>query len=185
MQMTRIRKNIVNNAADSPRSARIRNIKSRRLPGIILVMEDIHDPYNAMATTRSADAFGVGEVHFIFENEKPFNPEQVGKKTSASASKWLAFTTWAKTADCLNKLKQDGYKILVTALTPASVSLADADLARGKIALVFGNEKTGVSPEAISLADAVIRIPMYGFVQSLNLSVSVGVVLYELNRQRR
>ena len=167
------------------RAERIEMIKSWRLPDVAVVLEDIHDPHNAAASFRSLDAFGIENVHLIFEQEKPFNPKKIGKESSSSANKWLNFTIWNSTEECLTVLHQQGYRLFATCLAEDAILLPQLDLRQEKIAFLFGNEHRGLSQRALELADEKVVIPIYGFVQSLNLSVSVGIVMYELNRQRR
>ncbi len=167
------------------RSERIEMIKNWRFSDVAVVLEDIHDPHNAAASFRSLDAFGVGNVHLVFEQEEPFNPKKIGKESSSSANKWLNFTIWRSTEKCLTALRQQGYQLFATCLSEEAALLPQLDLRQKKIAFLFGNEHRGLSAKALELADKQIIIPLYGFVQSLNLSVSVGIVMYELNRQRR
>ncbi len=158
-------------------------VKSRR-SDIVVVLEDIHDPHNAAAILRTCDALGIQNVYFVFEKEKPFNPKRVGKASSSSANKWLDFTLFDSLHQCINTLVQDGYTIIATALTDQSESLATAKFPEGKIALLVGNEHSGLSHEAIAQSDRVVMIPMKGFVQSLNVSVATAVILWDIFSKR-
>lgn len=150
----------------------------------IIVLEDIHDPHNAAAVWRCADCFGFGKIYIIFDQEKAFNPKKVGKASSSSANKWLDFEIFKSTAKCYEKLKKDGYKIYVTVLDSEAKDLSLSDLrSQKKIAIVLGNEHRGVSKIAIDRADEKIYIPMMGMVQSLNLSVTAGILMWEYVRQ--
>ena len=166
------------------RDKRFRSVIEGRLQDVI-VLENIHDPHNALAAIRNCDAFGIQTVHFIFEKEKQFNPEKLGKATSSSANKWVDAVCWEKTADCLESLKKDGFRIVATIVDKDAKQLSEADFTRQKTALVFGNEGFGITDTAKHLADDLVYIPMSGFVDSLNLSVTVGVTLYELSKHRR
>jgi tRNA (guanosine-2'-O-)-methyltransferase len=150
----------------------------------IVVLEDIHDPHNAAAVWRSCDAFGIGKVYLIFDQEEVFNPKKVGKTSSSSANKWLDFEVFSSTKECMDKLHRDGYKIYGTVLDRESNNLQSTifDLHK-KIAVMFGNEHRGLSETAIKMCDEKIYIPMKGMVQSLNLSVTAGIVLWEMARQ--
>ncbi|MEK7533480.1 MAG: RNA methyltransferase [Patescibacteria group bacterium] len=163
---------------------RIRKVVENRQPGLIVVFEDIHDPHNAAAILRTCDAMGIQNVWFIFEKEKPYNPKHIGKATSSSANKWLDFQTFTSTSACIRKLKKQGYSIIVTALTDQSISLQDYACTEKKIAVIVGNEHRGVSDEMLQRADTVIKIPMLGFVQSLNVSVATAIILWEITKQR-
>jgi tRNA (guanosine-2'-O-)-methyltransferase len=166
------------------RDKRFRSVIEGRLQDVI-VLENIHDPHNALAAIRNCDAFGIQTVHFIFEKEKQFNPEKLGKATSSSANKWVDAVCWEKTEDCLESLKKDGFRIVATIIDKKAKQLSETDFLRQKVALVFGNEGFGITDTAKRLADDLVYIPMNGFVDSLNLSVTVGVTLYELSKHRR
>lgn len=167
---------------DQKRLERIRKIKENRRQGIIVILEDIHDPHNSAAILRTCDALGIQNVWFIFEKETPYDPKKIGKATSATANKWLDFTIFTSTLQCINTLKQQGYTVMVTALTSNAQSILDHKATDKKIAIVVGNEKSGVSETALALADQVIKIPMRGFVQSLNVSVATAIILWEITK---
>lgn len=150
-----------------------------------MVLEDVHDPHNAAAVLRTCDAFGIQKVCFIFEQEKRYSPKRVGRTTSSSASKWLDFAVYTSTRECFRDLHRQGFEIYATALSGKSHSLYKTRFKKPKVALCFGNEHRGLSETAIKLSDRVLHIPMEGFVQSLNLSVTAAICLYELARQRQ
>lgn len=166
------------------RIARVQNVAAQRQKGLVIVLEDIYDPHNAEAVIRSAEAFGVASVYFIFNKEARFNPRRVGKKSSSSGNKWVEFKSFSTPKECVRALKKEGYTIVATTLAPNAVSIYKAKLAQERIALVFGNESRGISDEMRALADVALVIPMRGMVQSLNLSVTAGIVLYEVTRAR-
>ncbi|MBI5475952.1 MAG: RNA methyltransferase [Ignavibacteriales bacterium] len=153
---------------------------SNRQSDLTIVVEDVHDPHNVSAMLRSADAVGVKEVQLLYLNEEF---PKLGKKSSATASKWVARRNFKSIPDCYNKLHDEGYTIYATHMGKRSKSLYNLDLTK-KIALVFGNEHRGVSSEASKLADGNFLIPMRGMIQSLNVSVACAVSLYEVLRQR-
>jgi tRNA (guanosine-2'-O-)-methyltransferase len=162
------------------RLARIREVAKRRQPDLAIVMENIHDPHNVSAMLRSADAAGVMWAYLVYTNE-PF--PKLGKKSSASALKWVDREKFASIPECYTQLRKRGFTICATHLGRRSVSLYNLDLT-GKVALVFGNEHRGVSDEAAGLADINFQIPMVGMIRSLNVSVACAVTLYEAFRQR-
>lgn len=162
---------------------RFKNVISHRFQDVI-VLENIHDPHNALAAIRNCDAFGIQTAHVVFETEKIFNPKELGKVTSSSANKWVETVCWEKSAECFNQLKKDGFKMVATTIDPTAKLLSEIDFNKQKTALIFGNEGFGISETAKQMADELVYIPMRGFVDSLNLSVTVGVFLYELFRQR-
>lgn len=110
-------------------------------------------------------------------------PLPVNKAISTRAEKWLHFTSYPSTRKCLTQLKKKGFKILSTQLGDKSLLYTDIDYTQ-PLAMVFGNESAGISDEALEMSDYVVKIPMFGMAQSLNLSVSVGIILYEALRQR-
>jgi len=152
-----------------------------RQPGLTIILEGIHDPHNVSAILRTADAVGVPEVQLIYESE--LFP-RLGKKSSASAVKWIKRRPFASIRECYESLHSQGFLIYATRLDSSSKSLYDLDLT-GKIALVFGNEHRGVSGRASELADGNFQIPMLGMIQSLNVSVACAVALFEALRQRQ
>ncbi len=170
---------------EQKRINRIQKVVENRQSGILVVFEDIHDPHNVAAIMRTMDAMGIQNAWFIFDKEEAYNPKKVGKATSSSANKWLDFTIFRSTKDCIKELKKQHYTIIVSALTNQSVSLRDYEFNEEKIALFVGNEHRGVSDEALKHADTVLKIPMLGFVQSLNVSVATAIILWEITRQRQ
>jgi len=164
------------------RLEKFKKVAEEREKNLVLVLEDLHDPFNAGAIMRTADAFGVQEIYLIFEKEKPFDVKNAGL-TSSSAYKWLKFNIFYSTKECLSSLKEKGYFFIAT--TPhKGKSIYETNFDLPKIALLFGNEYRGLSEMAINFADEKVFIPMKGFVESLNISVSVGIFLYEIVKQR-
>lgn len=162
------------------RKAKFLEVLKRRQADLTIVIEDIHDPHNVSAMLRSADAVGILEVQLVYTVDKF---PRLGKKSSASAVKWVKQRRFRSIAECYERLHDEGYCIVATHLGAKSKSLYELDLKR-PTALVFGNEHRGVSPEAARLADGNFQIPMSGMIQSLNVSVACAVALYEAFRQR-
>jgi tRNA (guanosine-2'-O-)-methyltransferase len=144
------------------------------------VLENIHDPHNVSAIFRTCEAVGVQNVCLVYNVEKY---PKIGKKSSASAFKWVEREKYKSVSECYNKLHDEGFLICASAISEDSKKLYELNLTK-KVAIVFGNEHRGVSEEAAKLADEKFVIPMYGMVQSLNVSVAAAVVLYEALRQR-
>jgi len=166
------------------RLEKITNTCKQRRKGII-VLEDIHDKHNVEAVFRSCDAFGIQMLYIIFDKERPFDPRLVGKNSSSSANKWIDFKIFSKTEDAYAELKSQGYKIYATALTDEAASIYETNFTtQDKVAFALGNENRGLSKFAIDQADSCIIIPMLGMLQSLNLSVTASICMFELNRQR-
>ncbi len=166
------------------REEKIKAVIDKRQHGLILVLEDIHDPHNVQAIVRTCDAFGIQDVYLIFEKEEYFNPKRIGKSSSSSANKWVDFHIFRSTHECLKQLKTDSHILVATVADPMAQALPQSNLTDHRIAILVGNEHSGLSQEAITMADRTVTIPMYGMVQSLNVSVATALVLYETIRQR-
>lgn len=162
------------------RQARIQNTVRHRTFSVVPVLEDLFDRGNVSACLRSAEAFGLGQVHLIQKNEK-FKESQ---RTTAGADKWVEVKQWKTTADCIGHLKSQGMQIVATHLSPSSVPIGKIDFSK-PTAIVLGNEKQGISPEMVELADQSVIIPMLGFVQSFNISVAASLAFYHLTLDRQ
>ncbi len=163
------------------RITRVERVLSHRQPDLHVVLERLTNTHNASAVARTCDAAGVLNVDLIYPENEVF---PVNQAISTRAEKWLHLSRFADSVECLEPLKQQGFCITATHLGPTSLTYTDIDYAQ-PMAIVFGNESDGISQEARDLADHIIRIPMFGMAQSLNLSVSVGIILYEAIRQRK
>ena len=152
---------------------------------ITVALENIYQPHNASAVLRSCDCFGVQDVHII-ENSYQY---ELNPHVSLGAAQWLNLhrhnTLENNTSDCLINLKNEGYRIVATTPDPSAVSIHDFDVKKGKFAILFGTEKFGLTPEAFAMADEFIRIPMYGFTESFNISVSVSLCLFHFTERIR
>jgi tRNA (guanosine-2'-O-)-methyltransferase len=162
------------------RIKKIRNVISARQLSLKLVLENIHDPHNVSAIFRTCDAAGIPRVSLIY-NSEPF--PKIGKKSSASAFKWVEKEKYKSVEECYKKLKDDGFRIYAAAISDKAKNIYELDLTK-KAAIVLGNEHRGLSDEALNLSDGQFIIPMYGMVQSLNVSVSAAIAIYEAVRQR-
>ena len=171
-------------AVSDHRRKKIQAVVQARQRGIIVVLEDIHDPHNLAAILRSCDAFGIQDVYCIYEKETYVNPKKVGRASSSSANKWLDFEIFRSSAECIKVLKKKKYRIIATALSDTARSIIEMNFLQTPIALVFGNEHSGVSATIFAAAVEHLIIPMRGMVQSLNVSVTAAICLYEVTRQR-
>jgi tRNA (guanosine-2'-O-)-methyltransferase len=162
------------------RSKKINDVVRSRQHSLHAVLENIHDPHNVSAIFRTCDAAGVPAVSLIYNYEKF---PRIGKKSSASAYKWIEKEKFKSVEDCYSELKKKGFQIIASSISGESISLYDIDFTK-KTALVLGNEHRGVSEEAAASADIKFQIPMFGMVQSLNVSVAAAITLYEAVRQR-
>lgn len=193
MVRARNRKLIPTEGPDVPRSDRFPTTQRRvdrfeaaiakRQPSLTVVLEDVFDPHNASAVLRTCDAVGIREVHLVYVNQEPPR-KSFGRSTSGSAAKWLDLHFHDSIEACYAHLRDRGFSILATALHDDSHELYSIDFTQ-PTALVFGNEKEGVSEAGLAGADGTVYIPMQGMVESLNISVSCAVSLYEAMRQRK
>jgi len=151
---------------------------------LTVVLEDIYQPHNASAVLRTCDCFGIQDVHII-ENR---NKYEVNPDVALGSSKWLTLKKYhgleENTTPCLKALKQQGYRLI--AATPHKNDYTPETLCiEKKTALLFGTELSGLSPTALELADDFIRIPMVGFTESLNISVSAATLIHALSDRLR
>ncbi|MDA0882984.1 MAG: RNA methyltransferase [Bacteroidetes bacterium] len=148
-----------------------------------VVLEDLYQPHNISAVLRSSDCFGVQNVHII-EKRHQF---AIKKKVSLGSSKWLSIHRYNgenATRDCLQSLKSKGIRIVATTPHIRDQYVQDFDIST-PFALVFGTEIDGVSQTVMEEADEFIKIPMYGFTESFNISVAAAISLYDLSRRLR
>jgi tRNA (guanosine-2'-O-)-methyltransferase len=164
------------------RKHRITSVLNNRQPDLTVVLENVHDPHNISAVMRSCDAVGVQEIFIL--NTTIAKHEKFGKKSSASAAKWLTIHQFDNIKSCVSELKARNYTLFATHLGERSHSLYGLDMT-APMALVFGNEHSGVSDECLSYCDGNFIIPQVGMIKSLNISVACAVSLYEAFRQRQ
>lgn len=162
------------------RLQRIISTATARQFSLQVVMENIHDSHNVSAIFRTCDAVGVPKISLLYTFE---SFPRISKTSSSSANKWIDVEKFTDTKNCYDKLHAQGFKVYASVLNKNAVSIYDIDFTQ-KIAIVFGNEKRGVSQEAEKFADESFYIPMRGMIQSLNVSVAAAVTLYEAQRQR-
>lgn len=165
---------------NSQRYARICEMLARRQPDLTVCMEQVHKPHNVSAVVRTADAVGVHEVHAIW----PSSRMHTMVAAAAGSNSWVQVKTHPTIGDAVDYLKGQGMQILATHLSDKAVDFREIDYTR-PTCILMGQEKTGITAEALALADQEIVIPMTGMVQSLNVSVASALILYEAQRQRQ
>lgn len=157
------------------------HIASERTKHITIVMENIQKEHNASAVLRTCDCFGIQNLHAI---EKSVNYE-IQRDIALGAGNWVDLHTYSEgdspTKECLKKLKSEGYQIVATS-PHTDKSIQDLDITK-PIALVFGTEKIGISSVVNEVADQLVKIPMYGFTESFNISVSAAIALNILRKK--
>lgn len=151
-----------------------------RQPDLTVCLEQVHKPHNISAIIRTADAVGVHQVHAVW----PTSRMRTLVSSAAGSNSWVNVKTHRTISEAVGHLKAQGMQILATNLSAHAVDFREVDYTRPTCVLL-GQEKTGISEEALALADRDIIIPMIGMVQSLNVSVASALILYEAQRQRQ
>jgi len=161
------------------RIARIDHVLAARLESVAIAVEDTYDPHNAAATIRTAEALGLQDLHVI-EAEKRFAPAE---GVTRGAHRWLDVQRWPSAEAAARDLRGRGFRVLATR-PDAGASLDDVDVT-APIVVLFGNEHAGLSPAALAACDGALAVPMFGFTESYNLSVTVALVASRLAERRR
>ena len=166
------------------REAKFRSVIAHRQPTLGVVLENIYDPHNLGAVMRTCDSVGVMDV-FVLQTDETLREKRIvlGKKSSGGSRKWVNVHSYTDLADCFAEVRRRYGRVLGTALGERSTDLYALDLT-APVALVFGNEAKGLSPEASAACDGHFLVPQVGMPESLNLSVACAVSLYEAYRQR-
>jgi tRNA (guanosine-2'-O-)-methyltransferase len=157
------------------RKDRFVEVLEERTKFITVAMEDVFQVHNSSAVIRSCEVFGVQEIHVI-ENRYG---KRMDKKIAMGAQQWVDTYRYKKAGDCIDDLRKGGYQIVATTPNHPGGSLEEFEIT-DKLALFFGTEKEGLSNAVLERADAFLKIPMYGFTESLNISVSVAIILHQL-----
>jgi tRNA (guanosine-2'-O-)-methyltransferase len=155
------------------RRERIDRVIAARTRSLTVVLEHVHDPHNIGAALRTCECFGLQDLHVVEGPRSPYHPAPL---VTQGAEKWIDVHRSKDIAETFAELKAAGYRVLTSRLDGAAIPLPALPLDR-KLALVFGNEHEGVTDRAAALADGNFRIPMFGFTQSLNISVALAVSL--------
>ncbi|MEI9921786.1 MAG: RNA methyltransferase [Bacteroidota bacterium] len=166
------------------RKVTIEKVLEQRTRHLTVVLEDIFQSHNASAVVRTCECMGIQDLHII-EVQSKYN---VNKKVLMGSNKWMNLIRYKEkgvdnTAECFSKLKREGYRLVVT--HPAAGISIDELPIDSKVALVMGNELNGISKFALDNADEVVRIPMYGFTESMNISVSAALCMRSLAERIR
>lgn len=162
----------------------MQSVVAQRTRHITVVLEEIYQGHNASAILRSCDCFGVQDIHAIEQR----NRFKANDEIALGSSQWLELRRWSGMQGggpaCLAHLRQQGYKIVATSLGPATLDLEDVPI-DSPLALCFGTEQDGLSDSLLAAADIRLRIPMFGFTQSFNVSVSAALCLHSLTTRLR
>lgn len=152
---------------------------------VTVVMEDLFQSHNQSAVMRSADCYGIQNVHLI-ENRNHYDSTST---VSQGARDWLTLHRHRElknnTLPTINQLKAEGYRIIATTPHSNDVMIDELDLGKGKMAFIMGTELTGLSDQVISEADEFVKVPMFGFTESLNVSVCAAIIMYSVTQRLR
>ncbi len=162
------------------RLARMRGVLDRRQPDLTVVMAGVHKEHNVSAVLRTCDAVGVAEAHAMGAEERL----AVKQTAAAGVGRRVPIRQQASVRDGCAALRGRGFQLLGAHLAPSARDFRDMDYCR-PTAILLGNEKEGLEPDAQAACDAFIEIPMVGLAASLNVSVAAAVILYEAQRQRQ
>lgn len=153
---------------------------SLRRADLALVLENLVEEGNISAILRTTEAFGVGRIFIVHKRDKK---PKLSMSASSGAVKWLNIRYYSSIKTCLNFLKKSGFKIVAAVVDPTLPGLWDSKFL-GKVAIMVGNEASGLSEEAVKLSDQKVYLPMFGLTESLNVSVAAALCLYEVIRQK-
>jgi len=167
------------------RREKMEQVLANRTRHITLVLEDIFQAQNASAAVRTCECFGIQDIHVIEKTSQ----YEVNKKVLKGSNKWMTIIKHKNknqnnTEACYKHLREEGYKIFVTDPSADGLPIGEVDIDQ-KIALVMGNELEGISKYALDHADQKVNIPMFGFTESFNISVSAAICLSTLSRKLR
>ncbi|GAA4893963.1 tRNA (guanosine(18)-2'-O)-methyltransferase TrmH [Ferrimonas pelagia] len=162
------------------RLARINAMLDNRQPDLSVYLEYMHKPHNLSAVIRTADAVGIPEVHATWLAEQ----SHISNHKASGSGQWVDIRTHKTTTEAVSHFRSQGMQVLATNLSDSAVDYREIDYTQPTV-LMMGNERDGISQEALGLADQDIIVPMVGMVQSLNVSVAAALILYEAQRQRQ
>ena len=167
--------NYLENILTDNRKQRFLDVLKLRTNHFTIAIEDIFQLHNTSAVMRSCEVFGIQTLNVIEERYS----KSIDKEIAMGAQKWVDVNRFDSIADCVSKLKSDGYKIIATTPHQNDCVLDDFDITQ-KAAFFFGTERDGLSDEVIKNADGFLKIPMNGFTESLNISVSAAIIIQNL-----
>lgn len=157
-------------------------IAAQRTRHLTIALENVYQEHNASAVLRTCDCFGIQDLHVIEKD----NQYKVQRDIALGAGRWVDMFNYdqgsSPTLDCILKLKSQGYRIIATTPHTNDQTIHDIDLSK-PAALIFGTERRGISEEVIEQADEFVKIPMYGFTESFNISVSAAITLHTLRER--
>jgi tRNA (guanosine-2'-O-)-methyltransferase len=162
------------------RKERFLKVLESRTNHFTVAIEDVFQLHNTSAVMRSCEIFGIQEMHII---EEKFG-KSIDKEIAMGAQKWVDINKHETVSDCINSLKSKGYQIIATTPHQDDCLLEDFDISKPS-AFFFGTERDGLSEDVLQAADGFLKIPMVGFTESLNISVSAAIILQNVTERLR
>lgn len=162
------------------RKARFDAVLPNRTKHFTVATEDVYQLHNTSAVIRSCDVFGIQEVHIVEER----NSKRIDREIALGSQKWVDLKRYQTVDECIESLKENGYQIVATTPHENDQVLADFDITK-KSCFFFGREAEGLSQEVLAAADCFLKIPMVGFTESLNISVSAAIILQDVTNKLR
>ncbi|RRA96319.1 TrmH family RNA methyltransferase [Paenimyroides viscosum] len=173
-------KNYLEGFITENRKLKFNKVLENRTKHFCIAVEDVYQLHNTSAVMRSCEVFGIQNLHMI---EQKFS-KTIDKEIALGAEKWVDIYRHTSTQNCLESLKKQGYQIVATSPHADAHTLDNFDISKPS-AIFFGTEKNGLSQEIMDQADTFIKIPMYGFTESLNISVSAALVINSITNKLR
>jgi tRNA (guanosine-2'-O-)-methyltransferase len=153
----------------------------KRQKDLTVLLENVFDPHNISAVMRTCDSVGIGTIYTLYTEQAPHN--HAGFRSSAGAWKWIEKVDYQDTGICMEALREKYGRVCAAHLDAGATPVFDFDFTK-PVAIVFGNEQKGCTPELLEKCDGSIYIPQVGMAQSLNISVACAIILYEAFRQK-
>lgn len=172
--------NFLENILTDNRKERFLNVLANRTKHFTIAVEDVFQMHNASAVMRSCEVFGIQELHVIEERYG----KRIDKEIAMGAQKWVDINTYDSVTNCIDTLQNQGYQIIATTPHEQDCLMEDFDISKPS-ALFFGTERDGLSEEILRRADGFLKIPMVGFTESLNISVSAAIIIQNLTNRLR
>jgi tRNA (guanosine-2'-O-)-methyltransferase len=172
--------NFLENIITDNRKEKFLKVLKDRTKHFTIAVEDVFQMHNASAVMRSCEVFGIQELHVIEERYG----KKIDKEIAMGAQKWVDISTYDSVTNCIDTLKNNGYQIIATTPHENDCLLEDFDISKPS-ALFFGTERDGLSEEILRRADGFLKIPMVGFTESLNISVSASIIIQNLTNRLR
>ena len=154
-----------------------------KIKDVEVLIDNVWDPHNVAALSRTADGLGISKIDLYYTYNKFPDFERVGKKSSASANKWIKFEKISNFEEFVAAKKREGFVFVGADCSKGAEDLRDFSFPE-KCIVVFGSESKGLSAEVKAICDRFVSIPMVGMVESYNISVAAGIVMYEIFRQK-